>query len=169
MTTNCPHCSGLCKGDRCDESLLLKSDDLSAAKAREILHDGTVHGHKITDRQRRFMGWVAGGRQKPMKKSMRLVVRVRKSFGTNGETHPMDVHRVVQHQFPGSPHPVNTVLSRTAHNPNAPLLSHLEHSTMAQHHAELGISHLKAGRYAVGQSHLAAAHFHSSQARIKEG
>ena len=38
-----------------------RSSHLSAAKAREILHDGTVHGHPITERQRRFFGWVAGG------------------------------------------------------------------------------------------------------------
>jgi len=30
---------------------------LSASKAAEILHDGTAHGHKLTDKQRRFMGW----------------------------------------------------------------------------------------------------------------
>jgi mannose-6-phosphate isomerase-like protein (cupin superfamily) len=35
---------------------------LSRSKAREILHDGTVRGRPITDRQRRFFGWVAGGR-----------------------------------------------------------------------------------------------------------
>jgi hypothetical protein len=29
---------------------------ISPDKAREILHDGTVHGHPITDRQRRFFG-----------------------------------------------------------------------------------------------------------------
>lgn len=30
---------------------------ISAAKAREILHHGTVHGHPLTARQRRYMGW----------------------------------------------------------------------------------------------------------------
>ena len=33
----------------------------SAAKAREILHDGTVRGNPLTSRQRRFMGAAAGG------------------------------------------------------------------------------------------------------------
>lgn len=33
----------------------------SPKKAKEILRDGTVHGKKLTDKQRRFMGWVAGG------------------------------------------------------------------------------------------------------------
>lgn len=43
------------------------SSHLSAMKAREILHDGTVHGKKLTPRQRRFMGARASG--KPMKKA----------------------------------------------------------------------------------------------------
>lgn len=33
----------------------------SQAKAKEILHDGTVHGKALTDRQRRFMGARASG------------------------------------------------------------------------------------------------------------
>lgn len=34
---------------------------LTATKARKILHDGTVHGHPITDKQRKFFGAVASG------------------------------------------------------------------------------------------------------------
>ena len=34
---------------------------LTRAKAREILHDGTVHGIALTPKQRRFMGAVASG------------------------------------------------------------------------------------------------------------
>lgn len=34
---------------------------LTASKAREILHDGTAHGKPITDKQRRYFGYVAGG------------------------------------------------------------------------------------------------------------
>lgn len=34
----------------------------SAAKARTILHDGTVHGQPLTDKQRRFMGARASGK-----------------------------------------------------------------------------------------------------------
>lgn len=34
---------------------------VSRTKAREILHDGTVHGHALTGKQRRYMGWIAGG------------------------------------------------------------------------------------------------------------
>ena len=37
---------------------------LSAKKAREILHDNSVHGHKLTPRQRRFMGAVASGKSR---------------------------------------------------------------------------------------------------------
>ena len=35
--------------------------ELTAAKAKGILHDGTVHGQLITPRQRRFFGAVASG------------------------------------------------------------------------------------------------------------
>lgn len=34
---------------------------LSRSKARYMLHEGVVRGHPITDRQRRFFAWVAGG------------------------------------------------------------------------------------------------------------
>jgi hypothetical protein len=34
---------------------------ISRSKAREILHDGTVHGHAITDRQRRYFAAVTHG------------------------------------------------------------------------------------------------------------
>ena len=34
---------------------------LSPSKAKEILHDKSVHGHPLTDKQRRFFGAIAGG------------------------------------------------------------------------------------------------------------
>jgi hypothetical protein len=34
---------------------------LSANKAKEMLKDGTVHGKKLTDRQKRYFGYIAGG------------------------------------------------------------------------------------------------------------
>lgn len=34
---------------------------LSKRKAAEMLHDGTVHGKPITDRQRRYFGAIASG------------------------------------------------------------------------------------------------------------
>ena len=34
---------------------------LTANKAKEILHDKSVHGHPLTDKQRRFFGAIAGG------------------------------------------------------------------------------------------------------------
>lgn len=40
-----------------------KMGGLTKSKAREILHDKSVHGHPLTDKQRRFFGWVAGGRK----------------------------------------------------------------------------------------------------------
>lgn len=40
----------------------------SKAKAREMLHDGTVHGHEITDKQRGFFGAVASGKSRRKKR-----------------------------------------------------------------------------------------------------
>ena len=34
---------------------------LTSDKAKEILHDKSVHGHPLTDKQRRFFGAIAGG------------------------------------------------------------------------------------------------------------
>lgn len=34
---------------------------LSIGKAKEILHDGTAHGKKLTDKQRKYFGWIASG------------------------------------------------------------------------------------------------------------
>ena len=46
---------GMVKGRR------KKHGKLSAAKAREILHDGTVHGKAISKKQRGYFGAVASG------------------------------------------------------------------------------------------------------------
>jgi hypothetical protein len=43
--------------------IFAKGGSLTADKAGEILKDGTVHGHKLTPKQRRYMGWVRGGRK----------------------------------------------------------------------------------------------------------
>ena len=32
---------------------------ISKKKAREILHHGSVHGHPLTEKQRRYFGWIA--------------------------------------------------------------------------------------------------------------
>lgn len=34
---------------------------VSSSKAKEILRDGTAQGHPLTDKQRRYFGWIAGG------------------------------------------------------------------------------------------------------------
>lgn len=34
---------------------------VSAEKAKEILRDGTAQGHALTDKQKRYFGWLAGG------------------------------------------------------------------------------------------------------------
>lgn len=41
-----------------------KGGELTASKAAEILHDGTVHGKPITDKQRKYFGWISSGRKK---------------------------------------------------------------------------------------------------------
>lgn len=38
-----------------------KDGGLTSMKAKEILKDGTVHGKALTDKQKRYMGWIAGG------------------------------------------------------------------------------------------------------------
>lgn len=38
-----------------------KGGSLSSEKAKKILKDKTVRGHPITEKQRRFFGFVAGG------------------------------------------------------------------------------------------------------------
>lgn len=45
----------------------MKQHKLTAKKARTILHDKSVRGHKLTPQQRKFFGAIAGG-QKPYKK-----------------------------------------------------------------------------------------------------
>jgi hypothetical protein len=37
--------------------------ELTKSKAKEILHDKSVHGKPLTDKQRKYMGWVAGGKK----------------------------------------------------------------------------------------------------------
>jgi hypothetical protein len=37
--------------------------DVSKDKAKEILRDGTAQGHKLTDKQKRYFGWIAGGKK----------------------------------------------------------------------------------------------------------
>lgn len=37
------------------------SDKVSSSKARKILRDGSVRGHKLTGAQKRYFGLIAGG------------------------------------------------------------------------------------------------------------
>lgn len=45
------------------ENIGVHHGDLSEHKARIMLHEGTAHNHPLTDRQRCYFGWVAGGRK----------------------------------------------------------------------------------------------------------
>ncbi len=40
-----------------------KGGELTKSKAKEILHDKSVHGKPLTDKQRKYMGYVAGGKK----------------------------------------------------------------------------------------------------------
>lgn len=44
----------------------MASKKISSAKAKKILKDGSVKGHELTARQKRFFGAMAGG-SKPYK------------------------------------------------------------------------------------------------------
>lgn len=39
----------------------MKKKKLTADKAKEILRDGTARGHKLTTKQKKLFGFVAGG------------------------------------------------------------------------------------------------------------
>ena len=41
-----------------------KKGKLTSAKAKEILRHGSVRGHKLTAKQKRFMGARAGGKRR---------------------------------------------------------------------------------------------------------
>lgn len=45
-----------------------KKKSPSKAKAKKMLEEGVVHGKKITPSQRRYFGWVSGGKKKPKRR-----------------------------------------------------------------------------------------------------
>lgn len=47
--------------DYVPRSGMAEGGHVSAAKAKEILRDGTANGKKLTDKQKRYFGWIAGG------------------------------------------------------------------------------------------------------------
>lgn len=47
------------------QSVYRAGGNVTSTKAKEILHDGTIHGQPITDKQRRYFGWIAGGAKHP--------------------------------------------------------------------------------------------------------
>jgi hypothetical protein len=46
---------------------MTKAKKLTSGKAKKILSDGTVRGHKLSAKQKKFFGAIAGG-QKPKAK-----------------------------------------------------------------------------------------------------
>ena len=47
---------------------------LTSAKAKKIMRDGMVRGHKLTKKQMKFMGAIAGG-ERPRRKKVRRTKR----------------------------------------------------------------------------------------------
>ncbi len=45
----------------------MKKADLTPTKAKQILSDDSAQGHPLTDKQKRYMGWVAGGSKEAKK------------------------------------------------------------------------------------------------------
>jgi hypothetical protein len=48
-----------------------KKHKLTIAKAKLILEEGKIRGKKLTAKQKRFFGWVAGGRKPRSRKKRR--------------------------------------------------------------------------------------------------
>jgi hypothetical protein len=46
------------------DSVYRAGGQVSSEKAKEILRDGTVHGQPLSDKQKRYFGWIAGGAKK---------------------------------------------------------------------------------------------------------
>jgi hypothetical protein len=66
------------------------SADISPAKARQILHDGTVHGKPLTEQQRKFFGAIGGHLPAPGKKktekSMNAIEALEEFYKGHGAT-----------------------------------------------------------------------------------
>jgi hypothetical protein len=46
---------------------MAKAKKLTSRKAKKILRDGSVRGHKLTKKQKRFFGAIAGGAKRKKK------------------------------------------------------------------------------------------------------
>lgn len=69
---NCRNCNGIglwqesknptnyfCSLNCQQDYYYLVGKKLTKKKAREILHHGSVHGHPLTEQQRKYFGWIA--------------------------------------------------------------------------------------------------------------
>lgn len=54
---------------------------LTSKKAKEILHDKEVHGHPLTDKQRRFFGAIAGGAKPYISEDGSLLQKKKDNYG----------------------------------------------------------------------------------------
>ena len=50
---------------------MAKAKKLTSAKAKKIMMDGAVRGHKLTKKQKKFFGAIAGGQKPRVKKKKR--------------------------------------------------------------------------------------------------
>ena len=86
-----------------DTSIYAAGGSVSSDKAKEILRDGTVHGHPLTDRQKRYFGWIAGGK------------KMMGGYQTGGQTPP------APQQSPEAPYQASATLSYYKDKLNAQL------------------------------------------------
>tara|TARA_R100000808_G_C2144873_1_gene152629 strand:+ start:952 stop:1521 length:570 start_codon:yes stop_codon:yes gene_type:complete len=43
--------------------VIYDNDSLSSSKAKKMLEDGKINGEPLTDKQKRYFGWIAGGKK----------------------------------------------------------------------------------------------------------
>lgn len=64
---------------------------LTSSKAKEILHDKSVHGHPLTDKQRKFFGAIAGGAQPYEQGGLILKKKTKDNYGTKPNANDSNV------------------------------------------------------------------------------
>lgn len=78
---------------------LEKGGSVSVEKAKEILRDGTIHGKKLTAKQKRYFGWIAGGSKPKMKNggSIHINPAHKGDFTAKAKQHGMSVQAFAKH------------------------------------------------------------------------
>jgi hypothetical protein len=60
-------------------------DGLSKSKAKIMLHEGMAHGKPITEQQRKYFGWVAGGSKESKMDSGKIMAPKMKGYAAGGD------------------------------------------------------------------------------------